>query len=153
MAEDNKAALFSHARTEWETPHDLFVDAHATHGFTLDVCATTENAKCARYYTKEKDGLAQVWDGVVWCNPPYGRGVGAWLRKGAEELASGRCVVAVYLLPARTDTMWFHECLWDRTAHHPRTGIEIHFLRGRLTFHQAPSSAPFPSMLVVMRAT
>jgi phage N-6-adenine-methyltransferase len=146
-------ALFSHARTDWETPHDLFEKLHAVFGFTLDVCATAENTKCDRYYTTEVDGLTQVWDGVIWCNPPYGRGVGAWLRKGQHELSVGRCSTAVYLLPARTDTLWFHECVWDRTSHHPRTGVEIQFLAGRLTFHGAPSSATFPSVLVILRAS
>lgn len=106
-----------------------------------DVCATPENAKCAEYYTKEQDGLAQEWSGRVWCNPPYGRQVGKWVRKAAECAAD----VVVMLLPARTDTAWFHDyCL---------RGGQVYFIRGRIKFGDSTNNAPFPSMIVVFGKT
>ena len=146
------SAVFSRQTTEWETPHDLFKALEASYRFTLDVCATPANAKCEAYFTKDADGLAHAWGGTVWCNPPYGRHVGRWLEKARTELALGHCAVVVFLLPARTDTRWFHDYVWDNQCHHPRTGIELQLIAGRLRFQNATSSAPFPSMLVVMRA-
>ena len=131
-------ALFSSATDEWSTANAFFKALNAELRFELDVCATAENAKCAKYYTREQDGLAQKWEGVCWCNPPYGREVGKWVQKGAE---SG-CTV-VMLLPARTDTKWFHEYIYGRA--------EVRFVRGRLKFGGSKNSAPFPSMVVVFR--
>ena len=108
------------------------------------MCATAENAKAPRFFTPEQDGLVQPWNARhAWCNPPYGRGVGAWLAKGHEEVNSGRCVRVTYLLPARTDTRWFHEYVWGHDA-------RVVFLRGRVRFVGAPAPAPFPSMLVTL---
>ena len=131
--------LFTSATPEWATPQDLFDRLDAVHHFTLDVCATHENAKCQRYFTREQDGLAQDWDGRVWMNPPYGREIGLWVDKALRaSRTTARFVVC--LLPARTDTRWFHElCL-------PYGRVE--FLRGRLKFGGSKNSAPFPSMLV-----
>ena len=133
-------ALFSSATDEWSTQNAFFQALNAEFRFELDVCATDENAKCAKYYTREQDGLAQKWGGVCWCNPPYGREVGKWVQKGAE---SG-CTV-VMLLPARTDTKWFHEYIYGRA--------EVRFVRGRLKFGGSKNSAPFPSMVVVFRGS
>ena len=84
----NNDLMFSSKSEMWETPQAFFDDLNNLFQFTLDACATPENAKCERYFTPEMDGLKQEWDGVVWCNPPYGRGVGAWVEKAhrtAEE--------------------------------------------------------------------
>jgi phage N-6-adenine-methyltransferase len=108
--------------------------------FTLDVCATSENAKCASYYTKEDDGLSKQWSGSCWMNPPYGRGIGLWMKKAYESSLLGATVVC--LVPARTDTAWFH----DYCIHH-----EVRYIRGRLKFGNAKNAAPFPSALIVMR--
>ena len=108
----------------------------AEFGFTCDVCATADNAKCAEFYSPEQDGLAQEWTGVCWCNPPYGREIGKWVRKAAES----SCTV-VMLLPARTDTKWFHDYIYGKA--------EIRFIRGRLKFGAAKNSASFPSMIVI----
>jgi site-specific DNA-methyltransferase (adenine-specific) len=125
--------------SEWETPQDLFARLDAEFHFTLDPCATAENAKCARYFTREMDGLAQSWDGeVVFMNPPYGRGMGVWIKKASEAMATVAC-----LLPARTDVRWFHDYVYGKA--------EIRFLRGRLKFGGAKNSAPFPSMIVVFK--
>jgi phage N-6-adenine-methyltransferase len=96
---------FSSRTCEWATPQELFDRlADRFGGFTLDVCATTDNAKCAAYFTRAQDGLAQSWTGRVWCNPPYGRAIGHWLRKALESVQGGSAELVVCLVPARTDT-------------------------------------------------
>lgn len=132
--------MFYSSQTDlWETPQDFFQALDEEFHFTLDACALPENTKCRRYYTPEQDGLSQYWDGVVWCNPPYGRQVGRWVEKAAESAGAGATVVM--LLPARTDTAWFHDWIYGRA--------EIRFVRGRLKFGDSKNSAPFPSMVVV----
>ena len=133
--------LFSSKSVVWETPQDLFDKLNAEFHFDLDVCALPENAKCERYYTPEDDGLLQPWNGVCWCNPPYGRTIGKWIQKAYETFAGGGTVVM--LLPARTDTKWFHEYIYNKA--------EIRFIKGRLKFGNSKNSAPFPSMIVVFR--
>ena len=76
----NTELMFSSKTDLWETPQDLFDKLNNEFQFTLDVCATPENAKCDNFYTKEQDGLKYPWKGAVWCNPPYGRGIGQWVR-------------------------------------------------------------------------
>lgn len=95
--------LFSHQSDEWETPQELFDELDQEFHFDLDVCATSENAKCKRYFTKEYDGLWAFWSGNVWCNPPYSD-IKSWVEK-----AYNRSGLSVLLVPARTDTKWFHE--------------------------------------------
>ena len=132
--------MFSSATGEWETPQDIFDELDAIFHFTLDVCATPENTKCDKFYTKEQDGLKQKWGGnVCWMNPPYGRGIKEWIRK-AYLISLRPDTQVVCLLPARTDTRWFHDyCV---------KGI-IWFIRGRLKFGGSKNSAPFPSMIVI----
>lgn len=135
------AAAMTSSRDDWETPQALFEELDSVYHFTLDPCSTHENAKCAKHFTKEEDGLSRSWAGeVVFVNPPYGRGIADWARKCHEE-AGGAIIVGLF--PARTDTRWFHDHIY---------GIaQIEFLKGRLKFEQngIPSSpAPFPSMLV-----
>ncbi|MBQ7737018.1 MAG: adenine methyltransferase [Oscillospiraceae bacterium] len=120
----------------WETPQDLFDRLNSEYHFETDVCALPENAKCPRYFTPDQNGLAQEWTGVCWCNPPYGRDIVKWVEKAYKSSAT-----VVMLLPARTDTKWFHDlCL---------RGGQVSFLRGRLKFGGSKNAAPFPSMLVV----
>ena len=133
--------MFSSKTDLWETPQDLFDKLNNEFQFTLDVCATPENAKCDKFYTKEQDGLKHPWKGTVWCNPPYGRGIGQWVRRALFASVSGSTVVM--LLPARTDTKWFHDYIYKRN------NVEIRFIRGRLKFGGSKNSAPFPSMVVV----
>lgn len=126
---------------EWHTPPELFAElSREFGGFTLDPCCTPESALCASFYTKEDDGLAQPWGGRVFMNPPYGRSVGAWMRKAWEESRRGASVVC--LVPARVDTQWWHD--------YALRG-EIRFLKGRLRFANSPHRAPFPSAVVVFR--
>ena len=131
--------LFSSKSVVWETPQDLFDKLNAEFHFDLDVCALPENAKCEKYYTPEDDGLLQPWNGTCWCNPPYGRTIGKWVQKAYETFAGGGTVVM--LLPARTDTKWFHEYIYNKA--------EIRFIKGRLKFGNSKNAAPFPSMIVV----
>lgn len=84
----NTECMFSSATCEWATPPELFKALDAEFDFTCDVCATADNAKCAEFYSPEQDGLAQKWAGVCWCNPPYGREIGKWVRKAAESTAT-----------------------------------------------------------------
>ena len=131
-------ALFSSTTDMWETPKDLFDKLDEEFEFQTDVCATKQNAKCKRFYTPEQDGLKQIWTGVCWCNPPYGRGIEKWMKKAYESNATVVCLV-----PARTDTKWFHDFVLGKA--------EIRFIRGRLKFGNSNNSAPFPSMLVIYR--
>lgn len=132
--------LYSSKTDMWATPQRLFDDLDKEFHFNLDVCAVPENAKCDRFYTPEMNGLYQPWCGVCWCNPPYGREVGKWVEKAYLSATCGRATV-VMLLPARTDTKWFHEYIYQKA--------EIRFIKGRLKFGGCKNSAPFPSMVVV----
>ena len=136
----NNDLMFSSKTDQWATPQAFFDRLDARFHFETDVCALPDNAKCKRYYTPEMDGLKQEWSGVCWMNPPYGREIGKWVRK-AYESARDNSATVVCLLPARVDTQWFHDYIL------PNANIE--FIRGRIKFGGASSSAPFPSMIVV----
>lgn len=136
-------ALFSSATCEWSTPQDLFDRLDKIYHFTLDVCATKENTKCKKFFSKKSDGLSKDWAGnMCWCNPPYGRGITEkWVKKAWDESGNGDTTV-VMLLPSRTDTKWFHSyCQKD----------SIEFIKGRLKFGGSKNPAPFPSMIVVFK--
>lgn len=138
----NTAGMFSSKTDEWSTPQDFFDELNKEFNFTLDPCATPENAKCEKYYTKEDDGLKQDWSGeTVFCNPPYGRAIKDWVKKCYEESKKPNTTV-VMLIPARTDTSYFHDYIYHKAK-------EIRFIRGRLKFGNAKNSAPFPSMVVI----
>lgn len=132
-------ALFSSASAEWETPREFCEELDREFRFDLDVCARPENAKCERHFTPEDDGLKRDWAGVCYMNPPYGKEIAKWVKKAYEEAQKGATVVC--LLPARTDTSWWHE--------HVMKAREIRFVRGRLKFGDAKNGAPFPSAVVV----
>lgn len=138
-------ALLSSKNMNWCTPQDFFDRLNAEYNFVLDAAATDKSAKCKKYYTPETDGLKQSWaiGGAVFCNPPYGRSIGAWVEKAFSEAKSGTTIVL--LIPARTDTKYFHEYIYGKA--------EIRFLRGRLKFTDEDGNtkapAPFPSMVVV----
>lgn len=138
----NKNLMFSSKTDLWETPQVLFDQLNNEFHFDLDVCALPENAKCEKYYTPEQNGMVQPWDGTCWCNPPYGRTIGEWVKRAHNYAMEG--TTTVMLLPARTDTRWFHDYILG-----PKR--EIRFIRGRLKFGEAKNSAPFPSMVVVFR--
>lgn len=133
--------LFSSKSMEWETPQDLFDKLNEEFNFTLDPCATKKNAKCNLYFTEKENGLLQDWQGfTVFCNPPYGRAIKDWVKKCYEQSLKPETTV-VMLIPARTDTQWFHNYIYGQA--------EIRFLKGRLKFGDSKNSAPFPSMIVV----
>lgn len=127
---------------EWPTPQNFFDVVDAEFRFSTDVCSTHENAKCEHHYTLQENGLAQRWTGMCWMNPPHGSEISRWLAKAHQSAQEGDCTV-VCLIPARTDTSWFHK--FARFA-------EIRFLRGRLTFVGSENGAPFPSMLMIFHA-
>ena len=129
---------FSSKTDLWSTPQDFFNLLNSEFNFETDVCASHENAKCIKYFTAEQDGLKQDWTGVCWMNPPYGRVIGNWVKKAYDSAKNGATVVC--LLPARTDTKWWHDyCMKGK----------IRFIRGRLKFGGNKNSAPFPSALVI----
>lgn len=132
----------SSSSDEWETPAEFFRTLDREFGFTLDPCATVENAKAERYFTVAEDGLAQPWSGRVFMNPPYGRAIGRWVAKAKRE-AESNAEVVVCLLPARTDTRWWHD--------HCEAAAERRFIKGRLVFNGAKHNAPFPNVVVVFR--
>lgn len=128
------AGMMSSTTDEWATPQDFFDGLNKEFGFGLDVCATAENAKCDAYYTKKQNGLAQAWHksaAVCWMNPPYGRQIGAWMKKAYEESQKGATVVC--LVPARTDTAWWHDYAMRGS---------VRFVRGRLKFGGGAKTAP-----------
>jgi phage N-6-adenine-methyltransferase len=145
--------------TDWATPQDFFDKLNDEFAFTLDVCASPENAKCDRYFTEDDDGLMQKWDGVCWMNPPYGKEIPKWMEKAYKASQEGATVVC--LVPARTDTRWWHA--------YAEKG-EKRFVKGRLKFldcsgstlrnetasvrdgrHAPNTGAPFPSAVIVFR--
>lgn len=132
--------MYTSNSEEWGTPQGLFNRLNKEFNFTLDICASKENAKCPKYYTKEEDALKQEWGGVIWMNPPYGRKIGIWVKK-AKEAARQEKATVVCLLPARTDTAWWHDYVMKAN--------EIRLIRGRLKFGNSKGSAPFPSAVVI----
>ena len=133
--------VFSSKSNDWETPESFFKELDNEFNFTLDPCASKDNAKCINFFTEEDDGLLQDWGGhSVFMNPPYGRHIGDWIRKAYYESRKPNTVV-VCLVPSRTDTKYWHEyCM---------KSDKISFVRGRLKFGSSKNSAPFPSSVVV----
>jgi site-specific DNA-methyltransferase (adenine-specific) len=135
----NTELMFSSKTDLWSTPQAFFNELNKEFNFTLDPCANKENAKCEKYYTKEDNGLIQDWKNeIVFCNPPYGRELNKWVKKCYEESKHAKIVM---LIPARTDTSYFHDYIYNKA--------EIKFIRGRLKFGDSKNSAPFPSMVVI----
>jgi phage N-6-adenine-methyltransferase len=132
---------FSSATDLWLTPQEFFYSCDKIFRFAVDVCAPADYARCAKYFAPEDDGLKREWTGTCWCNPPYGRGIGKWMRKAWESGKAGATVVC--LVPARVFTRWWRD---NATKGHVR------FLRGRLKLGDAESSASFPSTLVTFGA-
>lgn len=135
--------LFSSDSDEWGTPINFYNELNKEFHFTLDPCASNTNHKCDKFFTKEQNGLLQKWDGeTVFCNPPYGHKIQLWIEKCYKEHIQNNITV-VMLLPARTDTKWFHNFIYNKS--------EIRFIQGRLKFNESKNSAPFPSMVVVYK--
>ena len=134
--------MFSSATDMWATPQDFFDKLNQEFDFNLDPCAIESNAKCSKYFTPEVNGLNQSWGGYrVFCNPPYGKQIYDWVQKCYNESRKPGPLV-VSLIPARTDTKYFHEFIYHKAK-------EIRFIRGRLKFGGSKNAAPFPSMVVI----
>ena len=139
----NKELMFSSKSDMWSTPQKFYDKLNDEFNFTLDPCATKDNAKCDNFFTVDDDGLKQDWSGnIVFCNPPYGRAIKDWVKKSYEESLKNNTTV-VMLIPSRTDTIYFHEFIYSKA--------EIRFIKGRLKFGDAKNSAPFPSIVVIYR--
>ena len=135
--------MLTSKRNDWETPQKLFDELNKEFNFTIDAAADEENHKCERYYTKKENGLEKSWKNErVFLNPPYGRELPKWVKKAAEE-AKNKNTIVVMLIPARTDTKWFHDYIYKKA--------EIRFIKGRLKFGDGGKDAPFPSMVVIFR--
>jgi len=146
MNDATRKAMHSSANGNWGTPDDFWRWLDGLFDFDgdmdRDIGATL---RFWPYHTIKFDALERPWNthemsARFYCNPPYGRGVDKWLARGLEAAKAGATVV--FLLPARTDTKWFHEY-----APHAETWL----LKGRLRFKGAPAPAPFPSMVLVFR--
>ena len=134
-------SLYSCRTDDWPTPQAFFDQLNREFKFTLDPCASAENAKCRWFFTREDDGLKQNWRSHrVFCNPPYGKTMRDWARK-CFEASEGGALVAL-LAHARTDTRWFHDWVYGKAD-------EIRFVRGRLKFGDGSQSAPFPSLIAI----
>ena len=139
----NKELIFSSKTDMWATPQEFYDKLNDEFNFTLDPCATEDNAKCDNFFTVDDDGLKQDWSGnIVFCNPPYGRAIKEWVKKSYEESLKNNTTV-VMLIPSRTDTIYFHDFIYGKA--------EIRFIKGRLKFGDAKNSAPFPSIVVIYR--
>lgn len=137
------APLFMSLRKDWETPEAFFDMVNKRFHFTIDAAASDENHKLKRYWTRENSAFDHTWDNErIWCNPPYGREIGKWIHHAVDAMKRERPPqVIVMLVPSRTDTKWWHVACDG--------GAKAEFIRGRLKFQGAKSSAPFPSALLI----
>ena len=142
MNKQTQVVMFSSKTGEWATPADFFEKLDWRFGpFDLDPCADPTNTKCANFFTEAEDGLTKNWEGFTsFVNPPYGRGIDKWIQKAFEESRKENTRV-VMLIPARTDTKYWHRYVMKAD--------EVYFVKGRLKFGSSDNSAPFPSAVVV----
>lgn len=140
----NFKGKFDSVRQDWETPADLFDTVNAEFKFTLDVAASKSNCKVQRFISEEQDAMTLAWGReTCWLNPPYGKGhrLSAWVEKAYHESLKG--ATTVMLIPARTNTNWFHDlCL--------KHG-DVRFVRGRPKFGGADHGLPQPLCFVIFR--
>jgi site-specific DNA-methyltransferase (adenine-specific) len=135
-------SLFSSNSDEWYTPMDFFTKcSDEVWGFDLDPCSDWKNAKTDKFYTKEDDGLSKKWIWKVFCNPPYSD-IAKWAEKCHTEIIGGADII-YFLIPARTDTRYFHDFLYKKEW------VELRFIKWRLKFGWSKNSAPFPSLLAI----
>ena len=146
--------MFSSMKLDYATPIEIFNQLNKEFHFNIDACANKENAKVS-FYFNNTDGLNEEWYiydyktdqeilGRVFCNPPYGREITKWIKKGYEEFIKGNCELIVFLIPSRTDTKWWHEYIMKAT--------EIRFVKGRIKFN-GKSPAPFPSAVIIYNSS
>lgn len=147
-----KGAPLSSVNQCWETPKKLidWITKRFDCEFTLDACASEENAIADHYYTAENSCLDHHWwtYGDVWINPPFGKGGKLQreiLEHAVNEVQAKRCRRVFALIPSRTDTKLFHNTILPNASH-------VYFVKGRITFKYGESidkCAPFPSLLVI----
>lgn len=129
---------FASKNQEYATPWDLFNKVNEEFHFTCDVCANENNYKVSNYIDEKADALKQSWTGVCWMNPPY-KDLKKWVIKAYEESRKDGCTV-VCLIPARTNTKWWHDyCMQG----------DIRFIEGRPKFEGCVHGLPQPLALVV----
>ncbi len=133
-------SMYSSKTPEWSTPQQTFDTLNNHFNFEVDVCATDDNYKCDVYYTKEDNELNKEWKETIFMNPPYGREIKEWMKKAYEDSAKYNNTI-VCLVPARTDTKWWHDYAMKASV--------IIFIKGRLKFGESKNSAPFPSAVVI----
>lgn len=137
----------------WTTPRDFFDELNKEFNFGLDAAALQASTLVPdNWYGPDhpdpasRDALKIDWNHnsrgrPIWLNPPYGRTIKDWMRKAHSVAQAGGTVVC--LVPARTDTAWWHDyCI---------NAYEIRYIRGRLKFGGQKNSAPFPSAIVIMK--
>lgn len=122
--------MFSHKTDDWSTPKEFYDILDKEFSFDMDPCPLRS----------EEDGLNKDWKGNIFINPPYSN-IRKFIEKGLDEIHKGNAKTLVYLVPARTDTKWFHDLVYNKT--------EIRFIKGRLKFGDSKNSAPFPSMVII----
>ena len=128
---------FASKKQEYETPKKLFDKLNEEFNFTIDVCADTHNKKVENFYSEEDNALTKDWNGVCWMNPPY-KDLKIWVEKAYKESLKGAIVVC--LIPARTNTNWWHEyCMKG----------EIRFIKGRPKFKGCKYGLPQPLAIVI----
>jgi len=142
--------MFSSVKLDYSTPQGVFDQLDKEFHFNLDACANEQNHKVSTWL-EGNNGLNMEWclhyegkiKGRVFCNPPYGREIGKWIKKGYEEFIKGETAeLIVFLIPSRTDTKWWHEYIMKAT--------EIRFVKGRISF-DGKNSAPFPSCIAIFK--
>ena len=131
----NKELHFKSDIQTWETPKAFFDQLNRLFGFTLDACASSENAKVGNYYTVEQNALTQEWQGVVWCNPPYGREQVKFIQKAYDESVK-RGSTVVCLIPARPDTKVWQDLIFAKAD-------QVCFIKGRLKFGDSHDLSEF----------
>jgi phage N-6-adenine-methyltransferase len=140
---DKRFISVSQERT---TPQSLFDKLNEEFHFEWDLAADVKNTKCSKFYTKEDDGLKQKWNGACWLNPPYGdksSTIAKWVKKAFDESLSNPNLTVVMLIPARTNTKWFHQyCM---------KACELKFICGRPCFGDVPHGLPQPLVLIVFK--
>jgi len=136
---------FDTVKQDWITPDTLFQKLQDEFRFTLDLAANEQNTKCSKFYSEEENALSKHWSGICWLNPPYGkkdRKLSDWIYKAWTESQKPDCTV-VMLIPARTNTNWWHNyCM---------KSAEVRFIKGRPKFGDATHGLPQPLAIIIFK--
>lgn len=141
MDKNTRDVMFSSKKIDHTTPPDFFLQLNDEFNFTMDVAADDCNFLVQDYLTEEKSAFDNAWGLRSFCNPPYGRGIIKWVDRATLQYARGHAEVIAMLVPARTDTKWFHKAMEYATC--------VRLIKGRLKFGDTNNSAPFPSALII----